>query len=394
MIHFDIPWLLMVFQQRNGRIDRYGQDRTPRIVYLTTNSDNAKIRGDMRILELLIQKDEQAMKNIGDPAAFMGVYDIAEEERLTARAMESGKTPGEFEAERHSDPEEQWDVLSMIMGDTPPPAGEAAADSQVRMPSLFEDDYTYLEVALNHLGESRNLQMRMDPEAKMVEFTAPKELAQRFRFLPKEIWPKNGRFSLSQDSNVIQKEIARSRKDEHAWPNIHYLWELNPVVQWANDQVLAAFGRHEAPVITLTQGMQADETVFLMSGLVPNRKGHPLVHRWFGVVFQGDSYREIEELESLLTRTGLGSRTIPNPMAYLDDFFLKQFRRVGTPFVPTRNITTHLNIPWIKIYVLNSMISFRDDDGVMNDLVSAYTYCRWKLFFHGGNVPPTAIFDG
>jgi superfamily II DNA or RNA helicase len=324
MIHFDIPWSLMVFQQRNGRIDRYGQERTPRIVYLTTNSDNDKIRGDMRILELLIQKDEQAMKNIGDPAAFMGVYDIAEEERLTAEAMESGKTWEEFEAERHRDTEDQWDVLTMIMGDTPPPAGEAATGNQVRMPSLFEDNYAYLESALNHLGESRDLQVRMDPEAKMVEFTAPKELEQRFRFLPREIWPENGQFSLSQDRNVIQKEIVRSRKDEHAWPNIHYLWELNPVVQWANDQVLATFGRHEAPVITLTQGLSADETIFLMSGLVPNRKGHPLVHRWFGGVFRGDAFQEIEELETLLARTGLGSRAIPNPMSYLDDFFLKQ----------------------------------------------------------------------
>ncbi|ABK43866.1 helicase domain protein [Magnetococcus marinus MC-1] len=324
MIHFDIPWSLMVFQQRNGRIDRYGQEQTPHIVYLTTNSQNDKIRGDMRILELLIQKDEQATKNIGDPAAFMGVYDINEEERLTAEAMEASKTPEQFEAERQSKPEEQWDVLSMIMGNTPPPAGEMATDNKARMPALFADDYAYLEAALSHLGENRDLQVRMDAQAKMVEFTAPKELKQRFRFLPREIWPENGQFSLSQDRDVIQQEIKRSRKDENAWPTIHYLWEQNPMMQWVNDQVLAAFKRHEAPVIWLNQGLGGDETVFLMSGLIPNRKGHPLVHRWFGVGFQGKDFSEIEELDTLLGRTGLGKRLIPNPMVYMDDFLLKQ----------------------------------------------------------------------
>lgn len=62
MIHFDIPWSLMVFKQRNGRIDRYGQSETPRINYLLTDSLNPDIKGDTRILQLLIEKDEQAAK--------------------------------------------------------------------------------------------------------------------------------------------------------------------------------------------------------------------------------------------------------------------------------------------------------------------------------------------
>lgn len=95
MVHFDIPWSLMTFQQRNGRIDRYGQEREPWIVYLRTEADNEKIRGDNRILELLIEKDRQAATNIGDPSAFMGVYDEREEEVITANAMEDGLTPVE-----------------------------------------------------------------------------------------------------------------------------------------------------------------------------------------------------------------------------------------------------------------------------------------------------------
>lgn len=69
LVHFDLPWSLMVFQQRNGRIDRYGQHQQPRITYLLTETDIEKIRGDLRILEVLQQKDERANRDLGDPSA-------------------------------------------------------------------------------------------------------------------------------------------------------------------------------------------------------------------------------------------------------------------------------------------------------------------------------------
>ncbi len=66
LIHFDIPWSLMVFQQRNGRIDRYGQEKRPDIRYMMISSKNERIKGDMRIIRILVEKEEQAFKNIGD----------------------------------------------------------------------------------------------------------------------------------------------------------------------------------------------------------------------------------------------------------------------------------------------------------------------------------------
>lgn len=63
-----------MFQQRNGHVDRYGQEQRPEIAYLLTESSHPKVRGDARILELLNEREEEATKNIGDPAALMGKY--------------------------------------------------------------------------------------------------------------------------------------------------------------------------------------------------------------------------------------------------------------------------------------------------------------------------------
>jgi len=318
MVHFDIPWSLMVFQQRNGRIDRYGQARTPQIVYLTTESDHPKIRGDQRILQLLIEKDQEAVENIGDPSIFMGVYDIGEEERFTARAIEAGQTPEAFEAALEAEKEATFDPLALLMGGGDLPAGESAAERRRSLPTLYEDDFTYLRAAIDHLRQSEPMQVRFHPNEQRITLTAPEELHHRFRFYPKETWPADGEFVLSADQEAIQAEIARSRKDERAWPRVHYLWELNPVVEWVNDKVVAAFGRHQAPVLTLSGALAPDEVTFLLSGLIPNRKGHPLIHRWFAVPFRGGHLQVIEPFDTFLERTALGRRPLPNRGAAVD----------------------------------------------------------------------------
>ena len=325
LIHFDIPWSLMVFQQRNGRIDRYGQEQTPYILYLVSQSENNKIKGDMRILELLIRKDEEAVKNIGDPSALMGVYDIDEEEKITAEAIESGKSEAEFDQDLTQKAQETFDPLALLMGEATPSAGQDAEDKTRSMPTLYSDDYHYLKEAIDHLMQSETLQTDFVDDEQQIILTATKDLKHRLRYsMPREVWPDDDTFVLSADREVIQDEIKRSRKDENAWPRIHYLWQHNPVVEWINDKVVAGFGRHEAPVLTLSGTLNSGETVFILSGLIPNRKGHPLVHRWFGVTFKDDEFQQIEDFETLLARTGLGKISFPNRGDNIDIEALRQ----------------------------------------------------------------------
>ena len=342
LIHFDMPWSLMVFQQRNGRVDRYGQKRRPQIVYLVAESANGRIRGDTRILEILAAKDEQAYKNIGDPATFMNVHDVSAEEEITAKAMAEGEDAGDFDARLQPKSNEGEDLLALFLGtatvarttgDEAPgepgskPDAAESPERTMRRPaeqptervqpapplSLFDDDLAYCEQALHHLRR-RNPALRFEADADSGSLTldAPDDLLHRFVPFPREVVPQDGRFRLTTDRERIGEAIVESRRDEHAWPKLHYLWRLNPVVGWLNDRMLAAFGRHQAPVMAGAPQLADDEVVFVLSGVVPNRKSHPLVHEWVAVTFRDGRPAGVEPFQALLDRTGLKERAAPN----------------------------------------------------------------------------------
>lgn len=318
LIHFDIPWSLMVFQQRNGRIDRYGQKKTPEIYYLITESQNDTIRGDTRILEVLQQKDEQAYQNIGDPSAFMGVYDVQAEEAITQKAMVDGVGEKTFNEKLTPEIDEGEDLLNLFRGNVPgggqPAAQKPSLDSYISPnESIFKSDYDFCKRALSQLAQrSHGLQFNHSDEARRITLTAPDDLRHRFVPLSREVVPEDWRFILTDEIEVIKSEIERCRQDEEAWPKIHYLWPQHPVMEWIKDRMLVAFGRHKAPVIELSKGLESGEIVFVISGQIPNLKSHPLIYEWVGVCFKNGVFQRIESFSKTLDRTELGRHSLPN----------------------------------------------------------------------------------
>ena len=225
MVHFDIPWSLMVFQQRNGRIDRYGQTRQPQIRYLQTEGQHPQVRGDQRILEVLVEKDQQAQKNIGDPSEFMGVYDQAEEEAKVAAAMEAGTDLwADFSAELDGQLAHSENPLDAF---TPQRHDTTAAGRVSPLPRVFPDGQAYAQAAFRWFAE-RGEKLDAGVENDIVWLTAPGDLRQRLAYLPREVNPDNDHFQLSLNKERIAEEIRRTRQEENAaWPQIHYLWPLH-----------------------------------------------------------------------------------------------------------------------------------------------------------------------
>jgi hypothetical protein len=322
LIHFDLPWSLMVFQQRNGRVDRYGQRHQPQIVYLFTETEVDKIKGDYRILEILQRKDDQANFNLGDPASFLNVYDPDKEVDEVSNLMASGQSAEAVEAqldaaaEKGDDNEGDWLLQMFGGGETAPEANATSSLDAIRDPvSLFSSDYAFAKTSLTLLSKERAFaQWSHDDAESIIRITAPQDLRERLRQLPREVQDANGRYTLCADPARIAEAIEHARQaraEEASWPQLHYLWPQHPIVEWLLDQSLRNFRRQEAPVIR-SPYLQPGEMAFILMGLIPNRKGQSLVVEWQVATRRPGAPIELETYEAFIQRARLFADALPN----------------------------------------------------------------------------------
>jgi Helicase conserved C-terminal domain len=333
LIHFDLPWSILRFKQRNGRIDRYGQDRQPLIWYFVGESSHPKVR-DMWVLDKLVEKDEEARRGIGDPSVFFGTNDADEQEAIVADAVDRAIGPKAFgveldvraSASAHDASEGEYTSLDQLLASleeapTRPPSLVTTAPGPPRLYSSTYDFALAMLKRIEHGGEP--LGLVETPADRIIEINIPSDLRARSafgtaetsrideRFMPSEAVLANGRLRLTDRKAVVDAAIKRALTTEEAWPDVQYLWDVHPILEWLQDHAANLHGRRAAPMCRIEGRLPAGAVAVLMHAIVPNLRGAPLVDRWGVVTVTKGTASPIEEVTDFLKRMGLGG-PLPN----------------------------------------------------------------------------------
>lgn len=317
LIHFDIPWSLMVFQQRNGRIDRYGQTVKPDIRCLKIESKNERIHGDMRILEILTTKEEAARDNIGDPASLMGKYNQEEEEQQVGQWFENSLDSTSIDSAVDSMTEEAsaFDILQGLLDeDEEADYADKAEKAIAEVQKTIYSDKEYLLKAIPRITKETPASVHRMESVSGLEIQVTSVIERRLNaLLPEEALPQKGLLRLSDDAEFCMEQMKSSMQndlEENAWPQTQYLWPLHPIFRWVDDRCGLIFHRNEAPIIGV-DNLSMQKTIFIMSGSIPNQKSTSLIDSFFGLQYCEGDFLPLT-MKEVMAITDLCEDKLPN----------------------------------------------------------------------------------
>lgn len=280
MFNYDIPWSLITLEQRNGRIDRYGQTKTPFIHYMVATSDLDGLRDDLHIVNKLKEKEEAVYQSLGDAASVYKLYEASAEEELVTTAIATGNRDMLDGAPTREESDDWFDAL--FDESTPRLAIE---DPIVEEVSLFENDKSYYTALLEQLKSDNSL--KTDDacfEGDLLEVKNTPELDRILYDLPKEAKPGGigDVYQLSLNREDVQKAISDARKRKGEWARFQMLYELHPVVRYLMTQLEASVDKDVALVSKINR-LPKDMAYYLIQGLVANNLGQSILSDLFVV---------------------------------------------------------------------------------------------------------------
>lgn len=285
MFNYDIPWSLITLEQRNGRIDRYGQTQTPYIYYLIARSQQANVRSDVAVIEKLMVKEEEVHKTLGDAQSVMSLYSAEKEENAVTKAVKQSNSEfmeQEEQTQTQQTRRKRGGFFSLGKNTTPATEHKLLLEPQL---SLYKDDmqfYKDLFAQLEYKGSIAHGEVTVvDAEKPYIEVAASQELKDVLYDLPREAWPTDRTFRLCNDKDVVMQSISDSRKQQNAeWAHMQTLYDLHPIIQYLLTKLSASVPKEQAFVVKHSMFPQ-NTAYFLMYGSVANGKGQNLLSKFF-----------------------------------------------------------------------------------------------------------------
>ena len=276
LIHYDLPWSLIRIEQRNGRIDRYGQRHQPQFAALVLTSATEGAKDDTTVAEKLLNREETAHRQLGTAEGVTRQFTAKKEEDRLVRDLLEGKTVEQsIDAAQSADP--GTDLLAdLLAGVGDQPADDAPERADV--PRLFASTEEFARAAL----ASAAPEVHVDDDGAMLAFRPPDDLVQRLAVLPPAYLRRHDvteRMRVTFNRRLAQRKLDEARDSKTLWPEIAYLSDLHPMIDWLTDKVLLRIPRQVAPVLAA----DVAGPMFLIQGVYSNALGQPTVVEWMAV---------------------------------------------------------------------------------------------------------------
>lgn len=313
MFNYDIPWSLIVLEQRNGRIDRYGQKKTPYIYYIIAESDIDGLKTDLHIVDRLTQKEEVVYKTLGDAGSVMKLYDANKEEQFVEQAI---MNQNESFLENLDEKMAGFDFSTLFVNQDDSTAVTITDNPYETNLTIYPSEAKFYSDLFEQLSSANQIN-DSDVTGKdgYFEILNTKDLNQILFDLPPESKPKvNQLFKLSLDKDLVQKSIEEARKKKGEWAEFQILNELHPVIKYYMTKLEASVDKDVA-LVAKTKSVSANTSWFIFQAQVSNNLGQPVVADFLvvGLNIDGsvcrepfllvDFISEFKLMETLLTET-------------------------------------------------------------------------------------------
>lgn len=305
LIHYDVPWSLITLEQRNGRIDRYGQTEQPNIYYIVGESQSEELSkfNERWVVDKLLEKLNNVRDQLGDEGLAMALFDPEKEVEAIKEKFEEEEDLDDLFLSDFEDA----DVFGSV---------QDVKNEDVRYQEnekIFTDEQ-FLNASLDLLKIKRS-QIENGADIPLKDNNSFERFFQQsLRNLSKELELGNEyNLVLSNNLELMDESIAESRKSAGTWPDKQYLWEINPVFQSLLKRIDGTFESDEVLVSTLSPDVNIDQQTpyFVVHGSITNKLGQPEISE-IKIAHIRDGKLVFSDAIKSLSKLGLIGKQIPN----------------------------------------------------------------------------------